>query len=219
MCKHWGYSQEEPDQGADLLTCNESMSENFCWLQWNSEGLCQLSANHLLTSGATGTTWRKLVDAPPGWRWLTDNLSSQVRGGWVFPPGVELCDLWLTLETAVALSYKGWSRLGDARGGLWSLWIAAQGDWQEKNFLPTLLTASVFSFHSLNVKDSWAFTTAMCVPREVAVNGDKVPLKKQDFHATPRIKPAWHRASPGRFLKHRVRWSLLICPWQSCTEG
>lgn len=40
----------------------------------------------------------------------------------------------------------------------------------------------------------------MCVPTEVAVNGDKVPLKGQDFHATSRIKPPWQRASPGSFL-------------------
>ncbi|XP_042343905.1 thrombospondin type-1 domain-containing protein 4-like [Plectropomus leopardus] len=45
---------------------------------------------------------------------------------------------------------------------------------------------------------------AMCLPREVAVNGDKVLLKEQDFHAAPRIKPTWQRASPGRLLKQRV---------------
>lgn len=44
----------------------------------------------------------------------------------------------------------------------------------------------------------------MCVPREVAVNGDKVPLKGQDFHATPRIKLPWQRACPGSFLKQSV---------------
>lgn len=113
-----------------------------------------------------------------------------------------------------------WVTETETGGGiLRSLWIAAQADWQETIFLPTLPTASVFSFHPLKVKDSWAFTTAMCLPREVTVNRDKVLLKEQDFHAAPRIKPAWHWVSSGRFLKQRVQWSLLIHPWQSCTEG
>ncbi len=162
------------------------------------------------------TSWMKLLQPI--------QLSGQVRGvcaSWlhVVPPGVQLCDLWLTQEMTVALSYKGWRRVEEVVGGLRSLWIAAKADWQEKNFLPTLPTACVFSFHPLKVKGSWAFTTAMCLPREVAVNGDKVLLKEQDFHAAPWIKPAWHRASLGSFLKQRVQWSLLICLGENCTEG
>lgn len=170
------------------------------------------------------TASKKVVCAPCGRCWLTDQLSVQIRGGqcksapcvstgspavW---PMTDLGD-----DSGVELQ-----RLEQGKGGggcVRSLWIAAQADWQERNFLPTLPSASVFSFHLPKVKGSWAFTTAMCLPREVAVNGDKVLLKEQDFHAAPRIKPTWHRASPGRLLKQRVQWSLLIRPWQSRTEG
>lgn len=124
MCKQWECSQEEHDLGANLLTCNESMSETFCWLQWNRGALCQLSAKHFLTSEATGTTWRKLIDAPRGWRWLTNQLSSQFREGvsasWlcVFPPSVELFDLCLNWEMTVALSYRDWNWWGDSEVSL-----------------------------------------------------------------------------------------------------
>lgn len=70
----------KPDPGANLLTCNKSESEKFCWLQWNRDGQCQLSANHLLNSGATGAEWKELADVPSGWRWLTDNSPVSLQG-------------------------------------------------------------------------------------------------------------------------------------------
>lgn len=51
--------------------------------------------------------------------------------GWVFPQGLKLCDLWLTLDMAVALSYKGRGRVGLRRGSVGSVnsctgWLTAE---------------------------------------------------------------------------------------------
>lgn len=185
------------------VKCNGG--KTLCWLQQNMGGLCPCgSCVSSLNFGDTGVTWKNL------------SATTQLH---VFPPGVQLCDLPLTLDMTVLLSYKGWMELEEVEGHLRPLWISAYSDWQQKSLLPTLPTASVFSFHPLKVKSRWAFTAPMWLPGEVAMNGDKVFLKEQDFHAAPQMKPGWHKAPAGRFLNWRAQWMLLIRPWQSWTEG
>lgn len=122
VCKHWMCSRVEPDQGADLLTW--SRNEKFFWPHCNAGGSHQLSAIHLLTSGAARTTKSTLVDLP---FWVTDTtpIQSGLRK-WV------LSCVTPDWPTTVALSYKGSCRVVDAKeGSLFSLnsctgWLTGQ---------------------------------------------------------------------------------------------